>query len=52
MNGNLTREQISVNNSTPLRYSKKTQCSAITGVQIPSQIGGYNLTRVIFESEL
>ena len=31
---------------------KKTRYSAITRVRIPSRIGGYNWTRVIFESEL
>ena len=44
--------QISANNLTPLRYSKKTWYSAITQVQKLSRIGGYNSTRVIFESEL
>ena len=44
--------QISANNSTPLRYSKKTWYSAITRVRIPSRIVGFYSTRVIFESEL
>ena len=43
--------KVSANNSTPLRYLKKTWYSAITRVRIPSRIGGYNSTRVIFESE-
>ena len=44
--------QISVNNLTLLRYSKKTQYSAIIQVQISSRIGGYYSTQVIFESQL
>ena len=35
------REQISANNSTSLRFSKKTRYSAISRVRIPSRIGGY-----------
>ena len=44
--------QILANNSTTLRYPKKTHYSTITRVRISSQIGGYNSTRVIFESDL
>ena len=44
--------QISANNSTTLRYSKKTRYSAINRGQILGQFEGYNSTRVIFESEL
>ena len=48
----ISSSQILANNSTPLRYSKKTRYSAITRVLILGRIGGYYLTRVIFESEL
>ena len=44
--------QISANNSTPLHYSKKTRYSPIIRVPISIRNGGYNSTRVIFESEL
>ena len=37
----LRYERISANNSTPIRYSKKTRYSAIIRVQILSRIGGY-----------
>ena len=43
----LAGKQISANNSTPLRYSKKTRYWAITQVQIPSRIGCYKSTQVI-----
>ena len=38
--------QISANNSTPLRYSKKTWYSAIIWVQILSQIEGNNFLKL------
>ena len=44
--------QISANNSTTLNYSKITQYSAINCGRILGCFGGYNSTRVIFESEL
>ena len=44
--------QILANDSTPLCYSKKTRYSGIILGGISRRIGGYNLTQVIFHSEL
>ena len=44
--------QISVNNLTPLRYSKKNRYSGIFQGKISRRIRGFNSTRVILDSEL
>ena len=43
---------VSANDSTLLRYSKKTRCSGIIRGQISRRIVGYNLTQVIIDLEL
>ena len=45
-----TKYQISTNNSTPLRYSKKTRYSANIWGRISSRIGDYNASRTKLES--